>query len=231
MKNVVVDYRISKIAENKLKDLNFNVIKTIKNSAVQDAINGHPDIIMCKLSNCDICINTTYRGIFDNFEDINIIEGKSVLKYDYPYDIAYNAARVGNYLFCNREHTDLNIIDYCINNDIKILDIKQGYAKCSICVISNNAIITADKNIYSVAKENNIDVLLTTNDKIKLNGYKNGFIGGATGLLKNDLLAVNGNIKLLDDCKLIEEFCKNYGVSIISLTDDEIVDIGSIIVI
>ena len=89
--------------------------------------------------------------------------------------------------------------------------------------------ITADKNISNTAIKNNIDVLLIENKGIILKGYNEGFIGGATGLIENNLLAVNGNIKLHKDYIRIKQFCREYGVDIVSLSDEPICDIGSII--
>ena len=228
MKTVVVDFRISNKSENELKKLGYRVIKTQKNPNVCDAICGHPDIVLCKLKNHDFVVDTTFRGLLLCCEG-NFIIGKSLLKDKYPFDIAYNSALVGNKLFCNEKYTDKAILDYCINKDIKILDIKQGYAKCSICTVSDNAIITADKNISNTAIKNDIDVLLIENKGIILNGYSEGFIGGATGLIEKDLLAVNGNIELHNDYQRIKAFCAKYGVNVVSLSDEPIYDIGSII--
>ena len=120
-------------------------------------------------------------------------------------------------------------MDYCKNNGIRILNTKQGYAKCSICIVSDNAIITADKNIYDAAIKNDIDVLMIDSEGIFLDGYDNGFIGGATGLMEKDLLCINGNIELHKDGKRIKDFCLKYGVRTISLSDEPIKDIGTII--
>lgn len=229
MKTVLVDFRISNKSVETLENMGYNVLKTFKDPNLSEAVCGHPDMILCKLKNHDCVSKTTYRGFFDKIENINFIAGKSDLKDEYPYDIAYNCALVGNYLFCNEKYTDAEILSYCKENGLKVLNTKQGYSKCSICVVSDNAIITADKNIFNVATDNNIDVLLTENKGIILKGFDEGFIGGATGLLEKDLLCVNGNIKLHKDYYRINEFCEKYGVRIISLTDEPIYDIGTII--
>ena len=56
-----------------------------------------------------------------------------------------------------------------------------------------------------------------------------GFIGGATGLIAPDMLAVNGDLKTHPDYNNIVDFCKNYHVDIISLKNGSIYDIGSIL--
>ncbi len=230
MKSVLADFRISKKSKDSLINLGYAVFETEKCPDLADPVCGHPDMLVCKISNTDFIVKTTLCGLFeDKFKNINIIAGKTKVKPEYPFDIAYNASRIGKYLFCNEKYTDSKIKEYCAKNGIKILNVKQGYAKCSICEVSDNAIITADKSIYNTAKENNIEVLLIDNKGIVLNGYDEGFIGGATGLLEKDLLAVNGSLKLHINGEEIKSFCKKHGVNAVSLSDEPITDIGSII--
>ena len=226
MKTVLVDFRISEKSCQTLENMGYCIKKTSKEPNLPEPLCGHPDMILCKLKDRDFVGKSTYRGLFGR---LNFISGKSELKNEYPYDIAYNCALVGNSLFCNEKYTDDVILEYCKNNGIKIINTKQGYAKCSICIVSDNAIITADKNIYNAAIKNNIDVLMTENTGIVLDGYNEGFIGGATGLIEKDLLCVNGNLELHKNCDEIKDFCSKYGVDIVSLSQDKICDIGSVI--
>ncbi|MCR4718816.1 MAG: hypothetical protein K5768_04220 [Firmicutes bacterium] len=226
MKTVLVDFRISEKSCQTLENIGYTVVKTSKEPNLANPLCGHPDMIICKLKNHDFVGKPTLRGFFNN---INFFEGKSDLSNQYPYDIAYNCALVGNSLFCNEKYTDEVILEYCKNNGIRIINTKQGYAKCSICIVSDNAIITADKSIYNAAIKNYIDVLMVENKGIVLDGYNEGFIGGATGLLEEDLLAVNGSIERHEDYNKIKSFCESYGVKIISLSDEPICDVGSII--
>ena len=184
MKSLVVDYRISEKSLNTLKNLGYKIIKTQKETSVSEAICGHPDIVLCKLKNHDCVAETTFCGFLADKTECNVIEGKSLLKKDYPFDIAYNAALVGNNLFCNEKYTDISILNYCKDNDIKLINVNQGYAKCSICVVSDNAIITADKSIFKTSLRNNIDALLIENKGIVLKGYDVGFSAVQQGLLK-----------------------------------------------
>jgi len=230
--NVIVDFRTSEVSIETLKRLNYNVIKTPMLKSVYDAICGHADIMLHKT--CDneiICEPSIYDYFKLKLTGCNTVKGESLLNDKYPYDIAYNVCCVSNKVFCNTKYTDKKILYRYNEMDYEIIDIKQGYAKCSVCVVSDNAIITGDKGIAKAAEKNNIDVLLTSNDDIKLPGMNNGFIGGATGLLSKDRLAVNGNIEYHRDCRKIIDFCTGYGVEIISLNTGRIVDIGSIITV
>ena len=230
--NVIVDYRASKSTFDALLKLNYNVIKTPAVSSVYDAINGHSDIMFHKImENKAVCEPSVYDYFKEKLPACSLKKGNTLIKNNYPYDIAYNVCQVSDKIICNIKYTDKEILNQYDEMGYRPIDVKQGYAKCSICVVSDNAIITADKGIAKIAEANDIDVLLTSNDDVKLPGMKNGFFGGATGLLSKDRLAVNGNIKYHRDHKRILDYCSNYGVNVISLNDEEIVDIGSIIVI
>ena len=229
--NVIIDYRASRETAFALVKMNFNVVRTPKLYNVYNAICGHPDIMLHKISeNLAVAEPGVQEYFKRNLHNVEIKQGKSILSGQYPHDIAYNVARIGNCAFLNEQYTDRNILDYFYNNSVRIINIKQGYAKCSICTISDKAIITSDKGIAKTAEKNGFDVLTVDDSKIKLPDFEHGFIGGATGLLDKNTLAVNGDIKRHDDFKRIIDFCGRYGVEVISLNSGEITDIGSIIV-
>lgn len=231
MKYAIIDYRASVKTADALENIGFNVIFTPRLDHVYTTIRGHSDIMVHKLCENTIIVEPTVVDYFKKkMPEVTVLSGNTILNEKYPYDIAYNVARVGNNLICNKNFTDDKILEFANKNGLKILNTKQGYAKCSICIISNEAVITSDKNIQSVLNKNNIDVLMVDDSKIKLKNFEHGFIGGATGLLNENTLAVNGNIELHSNYKEIIEFCNMYGVEVISLNNDEIVDIGSIII-
>lgn len=232
MKYAIIDSRASVKTADALKKLGYNVVLTPQIDHTYTTICGHCDIMLYKLCDNKIVTEPTVYDYFKkNLPGVEVICGKTIITDKYPMDIAYNAARVGNNVICNIKYTDDIIINFANKNNFKLLNTKQGYAKCSICIISDDAIITSDKNIQSVAKENNIDVLLVDDNKIKLKNFKHGFIGGATGLLNKSILAVNGNIKLHTNYKDIKDFAEKHDVELISLNNEEITDIGSIIIV
>lgn len=232
MKYAILDHRASVKTAGALKKYGFTVVFTPKIDHTYTTICGHSDIMVHKLCDDVLVTEPTVCEYFKNkMPEIEVLSGKTILNEKYPYDIAYNAARVGNNIICNKKFTDDIIIEFANKNHLNLINTKQGYAKCSICVVSNEAIITSDKNIQSVALENNIDVLLVNDNQIKLTGFDHGFIGGATGLLNENMLAINGNIELHDNYNEIVQFCAKYNVEVISLNNDEIIDIGSILVV
>ena len=65
---------------------------------------------------------------------------------------------------------------------------------------------------------------------IKLDGYGYGFIGGACALFDNTLYFC-GNIELHPNYEAIKAFCYAHGVSLCSLTDGKLYDVGGIVFI
>lgn len=228
-KCVLIDYRTPFCVVNTLKEMNIDVRFTSKFPVLYDAVNGHPDMVFCRVDeNIFVCEPTLYDYYKAMFPTLNIIKGETRITGTYPYDIAYNTARVGDYAICNMEYTDKKILEYLDKNNIKIINVKQGYSKCSICVVDDNSIITSDKGIAKKSSEY-LNVLLIKEGNIILPGVSSGFIGGCSGKLADDILAVCGNLKYHSDYNAISDFCNKCGVNIVSLSDEQLFDVGTII--
>lgn len=160
---------------------------------------------------------------------LHIHHTNTILKSSYPYNIQFNHVVLGQKIICNKKYTNTDIITYCHKNNIKIIDVKQGYTKCSIAVVSENAVITSDPSIYKACKTNGIDVLKIDSGHTNLYGYDYGFIGGCCGKLSNDILAFTGIVNEHKNYFDIKNFLRNYGIYILELSNKPLLDIGSII--
>lgn len=230
MKRVVIDGRASEKTKAALEKMGFDVVGTPRLNSVYNAICGHADILMHKTEDMVIAEPCVYDFFRKSLVNTPVIKGETVLKCEYPFDIAYNCARVGKRIICREKHTDGAILAHYRERDYDIIDTRQGYAKCNVCTVSDNAIITSDKNIARRAEKNGISVLEVNDGAVALDGFEHGFFGGATGLLDVNTLAVNGDINFHTDMCRIVDFCRLFGVRIVSLSDEPITDIGSIIV-
>lgn len=225
--SVLVDYRIDFQAKKFLNSLGICVYTTKRTETLYEAVAGHTDMVIHHLGGSKFVVSPENADFFKNIPEIEIIEGKTALKPKYPHDIAYNAARVGKFLIHNFKYTDRCILEN--SEELIKINVKQGYSKCSVCVVNENAIITSDLGIAKKCDNFNIDVLFVEDSDVVLNGISHGFFGGSTGLIAPDMLAVNGNIKYHKAHEQITEFCDKYHVKLITLHDGRIEDIGSII--
>lgn len=111
-----------------------------------------------------------------------------------------------------------------------ILNVGQGYSKCSCAILADGAIITADRGIATVTRQNGIDTLLISEGHVELPGYSYGFIGGASGLCGSRLYFC-GDLEKHPDHMAIEAFSKMHSTQCISLSDGMLYDVGSLIFI
>ncbi len=158
-----------------------------------------------------------------------VIEGDSHIGSHYPQDSAYNVGIVGKKCFLNKKVCDKLLFDILITEGYEVVQVNQGYTKCSICPIDENSFITGDVSIARKGKKAGMDVLLISNEGISLSGYKNGFFGGSAGKSSNNELLINGDISTLPDYKNIEKFLLSKDITIKNLKEGAVFDIGSII--
>lgn len=233
VKAVLISIDAGQAAMDDLKRMGIEPIVVNPCPNLQPQVSAHPDMLFHHIGNNKIVYyKSADCSVYEHLKQVGfeLIPINKRLEKDYPKDIAINAASIGNYLFCKRNNTAQEILDYYINKNKIIVDIKQGYAKCSVCIINENAIITADKSIAMAAMNVGIDVLVIREGFIKLTGYNYGFIGGCSGKLSENSLAFCGNIKNHPEYNRIRNFLQKYNVSIIILDEkSDLRDVGSII--
>ena len=148
----------------------------------------------------------------------------------YPENILLNFLFFHNTLYGKHSAIDKNLLDYCMENNIRTVNINQGYARCSTLVLNNNAVITSDLSIEKALKKDRVEVLLISSGNIVLEGYNYGFIGGAGGKIDENTVAFFGNIENHPDYILIEKFCKKHNLKIkVICKDKPLTDRGGIV--
>ena len=222
---------IDKEIEDNLKRLNIAPIKLSGLDIFDNPVKNHPDMLCFHIGGKKWIF---YKSVYEkNKRTIDELNLEAVLADDpingkYPYNIALNAACLGDYIICAEKYTDKLILENCAVSK-KILNVKQGYAKCSVCVVDENSVITSDISVYKACIQYKIDVLLIKCGHIDLKGYDYGFIGGCSGLTDKNTLAFTGDIKKHPDYEDIKKFCGSKNVEIISLSQKKLYDYGSLL--
>lgn len=217
----------------KLLSLGVESVKTESHNNLPCGLAYHPDMQFVNI--CEGVIIFARGGscqAIKHLEDIGfeLIEGDSPLNKKYPLDISYNCAVVGKFAFLNIRYTDEKVLELLKKCQIIPLHTNQGYAKCSISIVNEEAIITADTTIHEKAVSVGLDSFLIPPQKnIYLKGYDYGFIGGCTGLISETQMAFAGDFDQLDSAETICKFLEKHGVSPVSLDNSHVLDIGSII--
>ncbi len=196
------------------------------------ALSRHADLGICHIGkNIAVCPPDSYDYYNEKLSPygFKIIKGKTNLACHYPKDSAYNVGIVGKKCFLNKNVCDPHLFDILTSVDYEIIDVKQGYGKCSVCPIGENAFITADMSIYKAAQKHAMDVLLVSNDSVVLSGYSNGFFGGCCGLADKHTLLINGEIGAFFGSERVINFLREKNISTKSLKKGALTDIGSIL--
>ena len=115
--------------------------------------------------------------------------------------------------------------------NLSLIDVSQGYSKCNICIVSDNAAITSDCGVYNALNSNGVDTLLIKERNIDIFGWDYGFIGGASGKIDVSTLVFCGDVLGHPDGDKIISFCDKYNVSCISLSKKRLFDLGSVIAV
>ena len=227
MKIIIIDSRMRKIEKEYLSKYG-DLIELPYQSSVYEEISSHPDIFFCKIN------NQIFQAPNLKLEkQLQTIQGANPVGVRYPENIKYNICQIGERVIHNFKYTDLAVAEYIDSMDLQKINIKQGYSKCSISVTSENSCITSDDGIYKTLKKENIDVLLLGNTNIRLvdkNGLQtkmNGFIGGATAIIKDKFILFGDSDKISNKENLIKHLNK-HNLKLVDFKNLEIIDYGSI---
>ncbi|EDS76304.1 conserved hypothetical protein [Clostridium botulinum C str. Eklund] len=231
MKTLIVDYRISEEEKNSLLNLGYKIIACPPSNNLYYAICAHPDILMHIIDKKNIVV---HKDIPDEFIellknlDLNVILSKNSLDSKYPEDILLNAVNLSNYFVHYLKNTDEVLLNEIKKEKKKLINVKQGYTKCSTAIVTDRAIITSDTIIAKSLKDENIDVLLLPPGDIELPGLDYGFIGGTCGLIEDTILAFYGDLQNYLYGKEVLNFLKKHKVEPVFLRKGKLIDRGSI---
>ncbi len=232
VKAVIVDGRAAPLIQKSLNSMGIKVIETIMHPCLYDAIAFHPDAVICPAGRGKMVVEPTmyeyYKKALYPYR-IELVKGSTELSRNYPLNIAYNIATVGNKAFLNSRHADRVASQELKKSGIGLINVKQGYAKCSTAVIGNNGIITSDLGIHKTALRNGMDALLINPGHIELKAFDYGFIGGCCGMIGNSTLAFVGRQYEHPDWTAMSEFISRQNIKAVSLYDGPLLDVGSLI--
>ena len=242
-KYVLVDFRMRKEEKDYIKSLGYNIKEVSYNIDLYDEIAAHVDISYLKIG--DRIITSPDRFVeLSKIVECNV--GKTELSSKYPNDIAYNVCIMGENAIHNFKYTDTVVKEILINQEYNLIDVNQGYTKCSIAVIDDKSCITSDIDVAKKLIDNGIDVLFVYEPDIKLLKRTNpnetmqsrmffeysdmqGFIGGAMTRIGDEVILFGDVNKLLNKDKIIS-FIKNKGLKFKWFEGLDVIDYGSTVI-
>ncbi len=228
---VIVDKSASNDIFDELDKLNIEYYKSCSLDFLYKPVNTHPDMQIHFTDSTTAIVAPSAYYHYKNIlpQNIKLIKGCIDPDCTYPGDCAYNVAKLGKKIIGNLRYTDTVIKEIYENQGYEFINVNQGYTKCNLCIVDENSVITEDEGLCKILTANNVNVLKIPSGLVRLNGFANGFLGGASGLISPKKLAFCG---VFTDKLIFEQiysFAKSKSVDIICLSSTEITDFGSIL--
>ena len=228
---VLIGEKYFELLGKPLEKLGINAISVPDNGFVDPRLSGHGDLSVLHTGENVLWLAPHLRE--SDFADQLRAMGFALDYPDifqspvYPGDAQLNICICGKYAFCNKSFVPKVIADHLTNSGFETVDCGQGYAKCSVCVVDEGAIITADRGIGTAARGVGLDVLLIEPGYIVLDGFNCGFIGGSSFKISRGKLAFTGSLNEHPSKNDISSFLRTHEVEAVFLTERPIFDIGS----
>lgn len=227
MNKIIMSDKYSRFCDN-LVNIGYEIVPTDTISTFYKPEQKHADMQCLKIGKKYFILNecNSLKHYLKQL-DLTVISQKAGKMY--PENVLLNCLYLNNILYGKSSAISKDVKNYCNSNNIKIVNVNQGYTRCSTLVIDDNAVITADKSIEITLENSGVEVLKICEGHIALEGFDYGFIGGA-GAKIDDTIFFFGNIEKHPDFDKIEAFIKKYGKEIqIIYPQMPLTDIGGII--
>lgn len=212
-----------------IESFGIDVVLANENIKLDKPVSNHVDMNMLRLNKNFYAADNSQLMLFDQYPRHAVLE--TAVNSPYPDDCALNVAIVGDIFFSNPGSIDISVFNHLIKTGYKNIDVKQGYSKCSTCIVDERSIITDDSSIDKAARINGMDSLLIEKGDIYLSGYDYGFIGGASSLIDYHELIFFGDITKHRSFEKIDCFLKTKHCNYSYIKDFPLTDIGGIVII
>ena len=217
-------------AAEKLRGMGLTVLSPVPNALLPSETACHADMLLCHAGGSAVFLEPAQAFLGTALCFLGFGVRFSIpLGRAYPADVPLNVAVGKGFALGNFPHADPSLREFLELSGRRLIRVKQGYARCSLCFVNENAFITEDAGIAAALQKNGADVLSVSSGSVSLSKAHTGFFGGAAGLISPDTLAVNGRLDTHADGAKISAFLKKYGVRALELTDGRITDIGGIL--
>ncbi len=213
----------------KLNMMGINAIVIGESSVLQKPVARHADMLCVKTgASSGYCYDDIVIEKLCKY-GIHLIKPSAALGTNYPYDIRLNCLHIGNLLLGNIKYLSPEIVRDAEEHNLSIVDVKQGYAKCSVAVVNDSAAITADEGIYKALTQHGIDTLKIRPGYIDIEQYPYGFIGGSCITLGNKVLFC-GDPLYHPDGNAIVSFINSHGARVVTTGNHALHDFGSAVI-
>ncbi len=204
----------------------FETVLLPKDTLLAKPVQHHADMILTVFDGKLFCHssyyekNTEIMSKIADFGELAVIASNCERNSKYPQDVAFNTLTVGDKLICRADSVCPELKAY------PIINTRQGYAGCT-SIFAADTVVTADEATIRACESAGIPFYRISGKDIILDGYDTGFIGGACGVCE-DTIYIYGDPTTSQSGRELAEFCNIKGISLVSIYDGPVTDIGGI---
>lgn len=228
---IIIGEKYSSLLRKPLENLGIHPLFMPDNKLVDPRLSGHADLSVLHGGGNRLWLAPHLMGsrFAVQLREMGfVLDDPGILQSSvYPGDAQLNVCICGQYALYNPCNIPKSIAEFLTISSHHIVPCRQGYTKCSICVVDEGAIITEDRGVEAAARRAGLEVLRIEPGFVTLEGFLHGFIGGAAFKISTGKLAFTGTLngsRLKDD---ILNFLEKRQIEPIYLTDRPVFDIGS----
>ena len=232
----ITNHTFSYEAEEALSKLGHRTLRLPPHPNLPSPVSSHPDMLLFFASGAIFATKSYCKIAKNELKEISLTYGTPIhcidaeYQNEYPGDVLLNALPMGENLFCNTKTVARELLELGTNPN----HVNQGYTKCSVLALGEQALITSDASIAEKAIDIEVDVLQIQAGHISLSGYDYGFIGGCASFAPRggiDTVFFYGDLFLHPEGEKIKSFCEKHGYRIQCLSNTPLCDIGTIFII
>lgn len=233
---LIIGTRYRSLLENALNRLGIEVLSCPDNNRLSNEVRGHVDLSIVHLGGKSLVIDSMLADSSPLFVKMLTNRGLELLTAEQQNadrnitEYSLCSCLLGKHFIHSLKNTDKTVLSN-LDEHTNIINVRQGYSKCSVCIVDDNSIITSDSGIARALRTAGISTLEITPGYIYLKGYSYGFIGGSAFKISNNQLAFTGSLKFHPDCCRIERYLESKNIEPVYLNNEPIFDVGSAILL
>ena len=199
----------------KLREYGYEIIQSETIPCSMPYERDHADLQCLILDDTAFVLSCCTRLFEALSRDYHVILCGEKFSSSYPDNSCLSAVTCGDKLIGRIASLDEKVKAYCHDHEIELIHVN---------------VITADNGISHVLQNTDIEVLPIGKGSVRLDGANYGFLGGASGYDRDKhTVYFCGDIDRHPDSERIKRFCEIHHTKVISLSEDELTDIGGII--
>ena len=192
---IIADGRMPEEAKKNLKKLG-DVLFLNPTEITYKSISAHPDIFFFQAEDGLIYAPNAPKRIVKELKKrkIKLTEGRKEVGKKYPETVPYNAVGIGDTLIHNLKHTDSTILSLYENH----IHVNQGYARCNLVALNENAFITSDEAIScQLSAISSVNRQQTTDNSQRCLSLSKAELGASTSSATEELMAHGSQLTAL----------------------------------